>query len=37
MASHLRFLDQKWGFTLPWMVVNGAFGGYTVHALVKRS
>jgi hypothetical protein len=36
MASHLRFLDQKWVFTLPWMVVNGAFGGYTAYALVKR-
>ncbi len=36
MASHLRFLDQKWLFTLPWMLVNGAFGGYTAYALVKR-
>lgn len=36
MASHLRFLDQKWLFTLPWMVVNGAFGGYTAYALAKR-
>jgi hypothetical protein len=37
MSSHLRFLDQKWLFTLPWMLVNGAFGGYTAYALVKRA
>jgi hypothetical protein len=36
MASHLRFLDQRWFFTLPWVLVNGAFGGYTAYALVKR-
>jgi hypothetical protein len=37
MASHLRFFDRQWLFTLPWMLVNGAFGGYTAHALVKRA
>ena len=36
MASHLRFFDQKWLFTLPWILVNGAFGGYTAYALTKR-
>ncbi len=37
MSSHLRFLDQKWPFTLPWMLLNGALGGYTAYALVKRA
>jgi hypothetical protein len=36
MASHLRLLDQKRFFTLPCMLVNGAFGGYTAYALVKQ-
>ena len=36
MASHLHFFDRVWYFTLPWMVVNGALGGYTAYALKKR-
>jgi hypothetical protein len=36
MSSHLYFFDREWFFTLPWMVVNGAFGGYTAYALTKR-
>ncbi len=34
MASHLHFFDRQWFFTLPWMVVNGGFGGYTAYTLV---
>ena len=37
MASHLRFFDQKWFFTLPWMALNGAFGGYTAWAVVRKA
>jgi hypothetical protein len=36
-ASHLHFFDQNWFFTLPWMVVNGGFGGYTAFAIRNRS
>ncbi len=31
--SHVRFFDRKWMFTLPWMVLNGACGGYAAHAV----
>lgn len=37
MAAHVRFFDHFWYFSLPWMVVNGAFGGYTAYALRKRA
>jgi len=37
MAGHLHFFDREWLFTLPWMGVNGAFGGYTAYALKKRT
>ena len=36
MAAHVHFFDQKWFFSLPWMIINGAFGGYTAYALTKR-
>jgi hypothetical protein len=36
MAAHVRFFDRQWFFSLPWMVVNGAFGGYTAYAFWKR-
>lgn len=36
MAAHVHFFDQRWFFTLPWMAVNGAFGGYTAYALTNR-
>ncbi|MFH0989616.1 MAG: hypothetical protein V1799_06320 [bacterium] len=36
MGGHLLFFNQKWLFTLPWMVLNGCFGGYTAYALRKR-
>jgi hypothetical protein len=36
MVGHLLFLSREWFFTLPWMVLNGAFGGYTAYALRKR-
>jgi hypothetical protein len=35
--SHARLFDTTWYFTAPWMVLNGAFGGYTAHALVSRA
>jgi len=31
--SHLRLFDTWYWFTLPWMAVNGAFGGFAAHAL----
>jgi len=37
MAGHLHFFDREWLFTLPWMAVNGAFGGYTAYALKRRN
>lgn len=36
MGSHLLFFNREWLFTLPWMVLNGCFGGYTAYALRKR-
>ena len=36
MAVHVHFFDQRWFFTLPWMAVNGAFGGYTAYALTRK-
>ena len=36
MAGHLHFFNREWFLTLPWMALNGAFGGYTAYALVKR-
>jgi len=35
--SHLRLFDRYWFFTAPWMAVNGAFGGFTAHALANRA
>jgi len=37
MAGHLHFYTREWFFTLPWMAVNGAFGGYTAYTLKKRA
>ena len=37
MASHLHFFDRGWLFTMPWMAVNGAFGGYSAYAMKKRA
>jgi len=37
MAAHVHFFDRGWFFSLPWMVVNGAFGGYTACALKKQA
>jgi len=31
--SHVRLFDTHYYFTAPWMVVNGAFGGFTAWAL----
>lgn len=36
MGSHLLFFNQKWLFTLPWLLLNGCFGGYTAYALRKK-
>jgi len=37
MAGHVLFYTREWYFTLPWMAVNGAFGGYTAYTLKKRA
>ncbi len=34
-GGHLHFFTREWFFTLPWMTVNGAFGGYTAWALAS--
>ncbi len=34
--SHLRLFDTWYWFTLPWMAVNGAFGGFAAHALARK-
>jgi len=36
MESHYRFFTQGVYFSLPWLVVNGGFAGYTAYALTKR-
>jgi len=33
MDSHLRYFTQGWYFSLPWLVINGGFAGYTAHML----
>jgi hypothetical protein len=35
-AGHLHYFTRDWLFTLPWMALNGAFGGFTAYALWKR-
>lgn len=35
--SHARLFDTYYYFTAPWMVVNGAFGGFTAWALWRRT
>ncbi len=30
--SHVRLFDTYWYFTAPWMIANGAFGGFTAAA-----
>jgi len=34
--SHVRLFDTYYYFTAPWMIVNGAFGGFTAWALRRR-
>jgi hypothetical protein len=35
--AHLHFFNKEWYFTLPWMALNGAFGGYSTFAFVRRA
>lgn len=35
--GHLHFFNREWYFTLPWMVLNGAFGGWAAYALFSRA
>jgi hypothetical protein len=35
-AGHMPFFQEKAIFSLPWMVINGAFGGYTAYALARK-
>jgi len=37
MESHYRFFTQGIYFSLPWLVVNGSFAGYTAYAVTKAS
>lgn len=36
MDTHLCFFAQGWSFSLPWLVVNGGFAGYTAYALTRQ-
>lgn len=36
MESHLAYFARGWYFSLPWLVVNGAFAGYTALAMERR-
>lgn len=35
-GAHFRFFTDGIYFTLPWLLANGAFAGYTAHALAQR-
>ncbi len=35
--SHLRLFDTRYWFTLPWMALNGAFGGFAAYALARET
>ncbi len=34
--SHYRFLTTGIWFSLPWLIVNGGFAGYTAYAMTKK-
>ena len=37
MASHFRFFNSPYlFFSLPWLILNGGFAGYTAYAITKR-
>lgn len=36
MDTHLRFFTQGWSFSLPWLLLNGGFAGYTALAITKK-
>jgi hypothetical protein len=36
LGAHLRFFTEGVWFSLPWLVINGGFAGYTAYALTKR-
>jgi hypothetical protein len=33
--AHLHFFNREWYFTLPWLALNGGFGGYTAYAITR--
>lgn len=37
METHYRFFTQGVYFSLPWLVVNGSFAGFTAYAITKGS
>jgi hypothetical protein len=37
LNAHYRFFAEGALFSLPWLVVNGAFAGYTAYALAGRA
>lgn len=37
LQSRARLFDTYYYFTAPWMVANGAFGGFTAWALWRRT
>ena len=34
--SHYRFFTTGIWFSLPWLIVNGGFAGYTAYAMTKK-
>ncbi len=34
-GGHIHFFTREWFFTLPWMAVNGAFGGWAAWAVAS--
>ncbi len=36
LGGHFRYFTTGMYFSLPWLIVNGGFAGYTAYALTKR-
>jgi hypothetical protein len=36
MDTHLRYFASGWYFSLPWLVINGSFAGYTAYYISRE-
>ena len=36
-TGHLRYFQSGAPFSLPWLLVNGAFGGYAAYAIARKA